>query len=444
MKFDPSMMRYLTRDEWRTLTAIELGMKNHELVPTTLIVTLARLKHGGAKKAIEVLHKNKLLWHSGAQYDGYRLTYPGYDFLALKALAARGTVIGTGRQIGVGKESDIFMAYTEEGKEIALKIHRLGRTSFRTIKNNRDYLQHRKSASWMYMSRLAALKEYAFMKALYDHKFPVPTPIDANRHCVLMSLVNAYPLNQVRKLEHPAKVYTELMNLIIRLAQYGLIHCDFNEFNLLINDNEEITLIDFPQMVSTSHANAEMYFNRDVECIKTFFSKRFDFNADTWPIFTVDTEKKYSLDVAISASGFSKENQAEFDRISSVLEQSKSTEDGKDESDSDDDDNEDSSDDDNEKPEQVTDDSVKKIIPLTNNTKDGSDEEKPVDNEAIEKGEDETNTETGTDSDSEETDADFIKNRVKKTLAKKSRPKVKRNQTKTRQKRENRDIIKHH
>jgi len=36
------------------------------------------------------------------------------------------------------------------------------------------------------------------------------------------------------------------MNLIIRLAENGLIHGDFNEFNLMINDEEIITLIDFP------------------------------------------------------------------------------------------------------------------------------------------------------------------------------------------------------
>jgi hypothetical protein len=32
----------------------------------------------------------------------------GYDFLAIKALVARGHITGVGRQIGVGKESDIF------------------------------------------------------------------------------------------------------------------------------------------------------------------------------------------------------------------------------------------------------------------------------------------------------------------------------------------------
>lgn len=40
----------------------------------------------------------------------------------------------------------------------------LGRISFRAIKEKRDYMGKRKSASWMYMSRLAAQKEWAFMK----------------------------------------------------------------------------------------------------------------------------------------------------------------------------------------------------------------------------------------------------------------------------------------
>ena len=33
-----------------------------------------------------------------------------YDFLALRALIARGAVTAVGRQIGVGKESDVFEA----------------------------------------------------------------------------------------------------------------------------------------------------------------------------------------------------------------------------------------------------------------------------------------------------------------------------------------------
>ena len=96
--------------------------------------------------------------------DGYRLTYGGYDFLAMRTFAKRDTVYSVGNQIGTGKESDIYVVADENGNTFCLKIHRLGRISFRSIKSKRDYLRKGQSASWMYMSRLAAMKEYAFMK----------------------------------------------------------------------------------------------------------------------------------------------------------------------------------------------------------------------------------------------------------------------------------------
>ena len=44
----------------------------------------------------------------------------------------------------------------------------LGRTCFRQLKNKRDYLKHRQSYSWLYLARLAAMKEFAFMKVLFE------------------------------------------------------------------------------------------------------------------------------------------------------------------------------------------------------------------------------------------------------------------------------------
>ena len=43
--------------------------------------------------------------------DGFRLTYLGYDFLAIKTLVNRGIFSAVGRQIGVGKESGKLFAY---------------------------------------------------------------------------------------------------------------------------------------------------------------------------------------------------------------------------------------------------------------------------------------------------------------------------------------------
>lgn len=182
----------------------------------------------------------------------------GYDYLALKSLTLRGSVSSFGNQIGVGKESNIYTVGNEEGEALCLKLHRLGRTCFRNVKEKRDYHGRRHKVSWLYLSRISANREFAYMTALYDRGFPVPKPIDFNRHCVIMELVNGYPLTNVNEVENVQALYDDLMNLIIRLGNCGVIHGDFNEFNIMVTDEAKVVLIDFPQMVSTSHENAKV------------------------------------------------------------------------------------------------------------------------------------------------------------------------------------------
>lgn len=302
-----------------------MGSKNHEIVPTPLIEKIARLKGGasGVHKSISALAKAGLIGRvKEAKYDGYRLTYGGLDYLALHTHAQRKHVYSVGSRIGVGKESDIMIVADNTGAQRVLKIHRLGRISFRTVKANRDYLKNRASASWMYLSRLAAIKEFAFMQALKEEGFPVPDPIAQSRHTIVMALVDALPLRQVSAVPDPAGLYADLIDLILRLAKHGLIHGDFNEFNILIREDkvpdqpDAVTLtpviIDFPQMVSMDHQNAEMYFDRDVNCIKLFFQRRFHFvSTAPGPFFkdakkTVGKDGARRLDAAVEASGFTK------------------------------------------------------------------------------------------------------------------------------------------
>lgn len=312
-----------------------MGSKNHEIVPTTLIDKIARLRGGssGVHRSISNLAKTGLIGKvKEAKYDGYRLTYGGLDYLALHTYSSRKEVYSVGSRIGVGKESDIMMVADDKGRQKVLKIHRLGRISFRTVKTNRDYLKKRQGGSWMYLSRLSAMKEYAFMQALKEEGFPVPEPIAQSRHTVVMSFIDSYPLRQISAVPNPAGLYAELIALILRLAQYGLIHGDFNEFNILIqeekvkeaktagsdvaeaDDSVMLTpiLIDFPQMVSMDHQNAEMYFDRDVNCVKRFFERRFHFVPTKPGPFYKDAKKLVGkdgarrIDAAVEASGFTK------------------------------------------------------------------------------------------------------------------------------------------
>ena len=362
MKLDPTVLRTMNRQDFRVLAAIEMGMRDHELVPAKLIVSLANLRHGGTGKILSSLLRDKLLSHDrSCGYDGYRLTNSGYDILALHNLKTRGFVAAIGDKIGTGKESDVYVAANKEGHQVVLKFHRLGRTSFRDVKKKRDYFMvnavskskkrgvqfKQQPNSWLFLSRVSALKEFSFMKALYQVDYPTPAPVAHNRHVVVMSLVRGIPLYQMHtnRVSAPQaeSIFQQSTALATRLAQHGLVHCDLNEFNLLVDmsgiqnrsrtdrDNNKaaadtdpyvrhsgmsvaskgalsalgplekhyrndgtgeivtekapepteflsngepkpvVTLIDFPQMVSTKHPNAQELYERDMDCLKRFF-----------------------------------------------------------------------------------------------------------------------------------------------------------------------------
>lgn len=380
---------------------VENATKNHEIVPTSIIEKTAHLRGGpsGVRKSISNLAKNGLIGRvKEAKYDGYRLTYGGLDYLALHTYSSRKEIYSVGSRIGVGKESDITMVADNEGVQKVLKIHRLGRISFRTVKTNRDYLKKNKqSGGWMYLSRLSAMKEYAFMQALREEGFPVPEPIAQSRHTVLMSFIDSYPLRQIAHVPDPASLYAELISLILRLAKHGLIHGDFNEFNILIKEETESNsdelpegaddtdandainlvpiLIDFPQMISMEHQNAEMYFDRDVNCVKRFFERKFHFvNTKPGPFYkdakkTMGKDGAKRLDASVEASGFTKKMLKDLEAAIREQEGSKGDGDGLECDDTSDYEDEESQEEEDEE-EVVGEDGIDRDVPAIDGSKD--------------------------------------------------------------------------
>lgn len=363
MKFDVNVLRYLDKDTWRVLVATEMGMKNHEIVPVQLINAIAGLKRGGGFKHIKELLKHKLVHHENKEYDGYRLTPLGYDFLALKSFVNRGVISGVGRKIGVGKESDVYEVIDGDGRRMALKLHRLGRTSFRDVKSKRDYLGKRTQYNWLYLSRLAALKEHQFMVALHEYGFPVPEPIDLNRHAVLMSVIRGAPLRQIRNPERTGDIYRDCMQNIVRLAKHGLVHCDYNEFNLMLDDKQRLVIIDFPQMISTNHPNAEELFWRDVKCLHKFFLRHWDYRAEDDPLGEPDPDFKeitscidpsQAIDVQLRASGFTRNQVQQLEEYTQEIhEKGRGSDESDQDFDSEDDSEEEEEDEDEEEEEEI-------------------------------------------------------------------------------------------
>ena len=153
-----------------------------------------------------------------------------------------------------------------------------------------------------------------------------------------MQLVHGHPLQQLTEVDDPAELYDNLMNLLLKFANHGVIHGDFNEFNIMVKDSGEPVIIDFPQMVSTNHPNAQYFFERDVKCLQDFFRRRFNYESELAPSFA-DIKRMDALDAEVSASGMTK--QMEKDILQHLLLDEEDDSDFSDEDDTDDDDSKD-------------------------------------------------------------------------------------------------------
>ncbi|BFZ58474.1 Serine/threonine-protein kinase rio2 [Savitreella phatthalungensis] len=288
-------MRYLTPDDFRVLGAVDAGSRNHELVPTKLIHQLSGMRAPShVDRCISTLAKAKLIGRLPGQrqaYDGYRLTGMGADHLAMRVLAKRGVLAAVGNQIGVGKEADVYACATDAGDDCIVKFHRLGRTSFRNAaRTKRNYGRSNNKrgnpaktdntdvSSWQYLSRMSAEREHAFMVELHARGYPIPKPFGRQKHCVVMSLVDALPLNQIDTCLDPELLLEKLLGFAERLARDGLVHGDLNEFNILVAEDGTPTVIDFPQMISIDHDEAQEQFERDVNALVSYFARKFDYH----------------------------------------------------------------------------------------------------------------------------------------------------------------------
>lgn len=165
------------------------------------------------------------------------------------------------------------------------------------------------------------------MCVLHREGFPVPEPLAWSRHTVVMEFIDSFPLRGIESIPDPGKLYAELIDMIVQLAKRGLIHGDFNEFNILIKEKTlasgkvllQPILIDFPQTVSTNHSNAKWYFDRDVECIRRYFERKFKYTSDepapTFEDAVKGADPKKRLDVEVEASGFSRKMGKELERF---------------------------------------------------------------------------------------------------------------------------------
>ncbi|MDK2892052.1 RIO1 family regulatory kinase/ATPase [Methanohalophilus sp.] len=289
------IFKELDKKDFRILNGIELGMRTHEWVPVEYLLSFTGFSYGDLEYKLRKLLYYKLVISTHMPYDGYRIYFEGYDALALNAFVKRNVICAIGDEIGVGKESVVHEAIREpelaigDYEPVIVKFHREGQTSFKSVKRARGHLEGKEHFSWIYAARLAAQREYEIMKKLYP-KVSIPTPIDCNRHAIVMEVAKGSILAKT-KLGDPAHFLNEILLQISNAYEEDVIHSDLSEYNIFVS-TEGVQLIDWPQYVTLVHPHAKDLLLRDISNILNHFEKKYDIHMDAAAVYNDITSGK--------------------------------------------------------------------------------------------------------------------------------------------------------
>jgi RIO kinase 2 len=282
----------LEPEDFEILQAIEEQMKNYEHAPVEAIQKQKELALKEIEYRLPTLMNKDLVQGWRGAYVGYSLTTAGYDILAINALVEADVIEAFGKPLGVGKESDVYDALTPTKHRVAIKFHRLGRTSFKQTKRKRDYtIKYSYTPDWHHQSRIAAKKEYKALNLLHSKGVAVPEPIKQNRHVLVMSMIEGTELYHHTNLSDPQTVINGILANVRKAYQEAhMIHGDLSPYNIILQPNQNILIIDWPQSVTTNHITAKLLLKRDLKNILTFFQQKYGLKNNLKDILTYVTE----------------------------------------------------------------------------------------------------------------------------------------------------------
>jgi RIO kinase 1 len=122
--------------------------------------------------------------------------------------------------------------------------------------------------------------EFQTLRTLCAAGADVPQPYEMGENAILMSYIGdeavaAPTLNTVSlDPEEARQLFERLLHNVEIMLAHGIVHGDLSAYNVLYWEGE-ITLIDFPQVVSPSgHRNAYQIFTRDIVRVCEYFARQ--------------------------------------------------------------------------------------------------------------------------------------------------------------------------
>jgi len=265
----------LGRDDFLVLKVMASLINRYEYVPLEVLERRAKVPPKRLERSLMKLSKmNALIKGQGFTY---RLTFLGLDLIAIHSLLVRGVVIFVGTEIGSGKESDIYNAKTPEGRSVAIKFYRIGRTSFQKVSRYRSFLTEK--VGWFARSITAAEREFIALSLLSRYTEYVPKVFGYGYHAVVMEYIKGVELQRYRKPLDPYGMLRKILEAL-RMAylRARIVHGDLSEYNIVVSRQsreEKPYIIDWPQYVYVDDPLHLALLSRDIKYLIKFFKHQY-------------------------------------------------------------------------------------------------------------------------------------------------------------------------
>ena len=270
MRLDADGVWNIPPDQLAILAAAEQLSSTHDFIPESVLKNKSG-PNTSFRDSVWLMVVRKFLT---CKEGMYKLSVSGHDCLAINALRKRG-LTAMGSPIGIGKESDIY--YGEfKGQPVAIKVHRLGRTSFRRVEER----NLKNTRNWLTLNIENCRREEELLKRFST--LSVPRILERDRHILIMELINYLPLYKLKP-NKPEIIASKMLNFIKEMWNMGYVHGDMNEFNVLADDLN-IVVVDFPQCLKKDDKKAKIYLKRDIECVINYFKRKNRYECDLTPI----------------------------------------------------------------------------------------------------------------------------------------------------------------
>lgn len=277
LKESARIVKNLENLEYKVLKVFVSSIKHHQIINNHNILSYSNLHKDRVQYAVENLLKLKLI---SKTQNGFKLLTAGLDVYALKLLVDSGIILGIGNSLGIGKESDVVEAISESKQRRAVKFFRIGRISFTDTKRKRSLEKNKNVNNWLLINIEAAKREYDFLIKLKSTKMNIATPYFRSMHSIVMDKINGLRLIEIRNLPNPIEIFDKVFEQIRISYNEKIINGDLSEYNILLDENNDIWIIDWPQAVTLEHPNAEFLIRRDLHNVIRYFRRKYDLTID--------------------------------------------------------------------------------------------------------------------------------------------------------------------